>query len=381
MKHISFFVITLLLAISFSCSEKNSAASIDAQPSNEFDLKSPETPKKAPRKVRIQKIAPGSITGKMFFNAVIEAERDVSVTSKTTGEIVEMNYDIGSFVKKGAVLAVIEYDIQRTSLDLAELNLKQAQLNFTLKEKVFERDRLLFQNKAITAEQFDVSENGFQLAELSLNQSKTALANATVNYNNCFIKAPFDGIVVERPVQQGQYVNIGIAVLRIVDTANLQVVVGMTPDDLLVYKKYKTKDVEIILPNSKIVPGTIKGVADAPDRKTLLYSMKILFKSVKDEFDKYIVFPGMQLKVGIDAKIHKNTFLTSRNNLRLLGNRYIVYIMEGGKAVEKEVEIVSDLDKERIVRFKDGYSKPADLIVTGIEALSDGREVEVLEEK
>ncbi|HSW59651.1 MAG TPA: hypothetical protein VLJ60_02570, partial [bacterium] len=160
-----------------------------------------------------------------------------------------------------------------------------------------------------------------------------------------------------------------------------QVIVGMSPDDLLIYKKYKNKDVDIILPNDQIVPGIIKGVADAPDRKTALYSMKILFKSVKDENDKYIVFPGMQLKVAINAKVHKNVFLTSRNNMRLLGNKYIVYLIQDSKAVEKEVEIVSDIGKERVVRFTDGYSESADIIVSGLEALSDGREVEVLEEK
>jgi len=87
------------------------------------------------------------------------------------------------------------------------------------------------------------------------------------------------------------------------------------------------------------------------------------------------------LKVAIDSKVHKNAFLTSRNNMRLLGNRYIVYIIKEGKAVEKEVEIVSDIGKERVVRFSDGYSEPSELIISGLEALSDGREVEVLEEK
>ncbi|HNZ54216.1 MAG TPA: efflux RND transporter periplasmic adaptor subunit [bacterium] len=382
MKHLLLFISVFVFLLATSGCSKDSEGTVTekqdgaAVPENKSGVQ-----KRAPRKVRIQKIAPGDITGKIFFNAVIEAERDVTVTSKTTGEIIEMNYDIGSFVKKGVTVAVIEYDLQRTALDQAELNLKQAELAFALKEKVFQRDRKLFENKAITAEQFDASENGYQSSELSLNQAKTSLQNATVNYNNCFIKAPFDGIVVERPVQQGQYVSIGTAIARIVDTANLQVVVGMSPDDLLIYKRYKNKDVGIILPNDQVVPGTVKGVADAPDRKTSLYSMKILFKSVKDENDKYIVFPGMQLKVAIDSKVHKNAFLTSRNNMRLLGNRYIVYIIKEGKAVEKEVEIVSDIGKERVVRFSDGYSEPSELIISGLEALSDGREVEVLEEK
>ncbi|HSW59150.1 MAG TPA: efflux RND transporter periplasmic adaptor subunit, partial [bacterium] len=220
MKYISFTLIAAVFIISFSCSKENAVTDADVKKES-GGTEQVSVPKRVPRKVRIEKIVPGDITGKIFFNAVIEAERDVAVTAKATGEIVEMNNDIGSFVRKGDTVAVIEFDIQKNALDQAELNLKQAQLNFSLKEKVFQRDRTLFENKALTAEQFDASENGYQLAELSLNQAKTGLQNATVNYNNCFIKAPFDGIIVERPVQRGQYVVIGSSVARIVDTANL----------------------------------------------------------------------------------------------------------------------------------------------------------------
>ncbi len=145
MKHLLLFISAFVFLLATSgCSKDTAGTALEKQDGAAVPENTAGVQKRAPRKVRIQKIVPGDVTGKIFFNAVIEAERDVTVTSKTTGEIIEMNYDIGSFVKKGATVAVIEYDLQRTSLDQAELNLKQAELTFALKEKVFQRDRKLF---------------------------------------------------------------------------------------------------------------------------------------------------------------------------------------------------------------------------------------------
>lgn len=373
MKHCLIFLLILFIS-AVSCSENSGSQSDSPDPVP--DGQTSQTKKNPPRKVRVEQITPGDVTSKIYFNAVIEAQRDVTVNSKITGEIVQMNFDIGSFVRKGDVVAAVEYDVQKTALDQAGLNLKQAELNFSLKEKIFSRDRKLFENKAISKESFEISETGYLTAELALNQAKTSLATAEINYSNCFIKAPFDGVIAERPVQLGQYVTIGTVIARIVDIANLQVVVGLTYEELLTYKKYKNKDMSIILPDGSTAPGSVRGVAEAPDRKTGLYSMKVLFASVKDEHERYVVFPGMQLKVSMNGHVHKKAFLTSRTNIRLLGSKYVVYVSQNGKAVEREVELITDDGKLRIVRFSDGSESAFRLIVTGIDALTDGREIE-----
>lgn len=376
MKHCLIFLLILSI-FTVSCSD--SSGSQTDSPDPVPDGQASQTKKNPPRKVRIEQITPGDVTSKVYFNAIIEAQRDVTVNSKITGEIVQMNFDIGSFVRKGDVVAAVEYDVQKTALEQAGLNLKQAELNFSLKEKIFSRDRKLFENKAISKESFEISETGYLTAELALNQAKTSLATAEINYSNCFIKAPFDGVIAERPVQLGQYVTIGTVIARIVDIANLQVVVGLTYEELLTYKKYKNKDMSIILPDGSTAPGSVRGVAEAPDRKTGLYSMKVLFASVKDEHERYVVFPGMQLKVAMNGQIYKKAFLTSRTNIRLLGSKYVVYVSQNGKAVEKEVELIADDGKLRIVRFADGSESVFRLIITGIDALTDGREIEEME--
>jgi len=374
-------IIVLAFFILLSCNSKDKGAGKtsdqkDAQKTEDSQKDKKELP---PKKVKIREVKPGVIVGKTFFNAIIEAQKDVSVTAKTNGEIVKMNFDLGTFVRKGDTLAVIEYDIQKATLENAQIVLEKAELNYELQTKIFNRNKELFDQKAISQESFELSENNLKNEELGLNQAKTSLETSKVNYSNCFMKASFDGVVVNRPVQLGQYVNIGTAIARVVDTKNLQAIVGLNHLDLLNYKKYNKKNVEVILPDETIIPGKIKGVAEAPDRNTSLYSMKIVFQSKKDEnTNKRIVFPGMQLKVALPGEEYKRSFKISRNSMRLIKKKYYIFIENNGKSVEKEVEVIADISKMHVARLKDVSVGNFKLIITGLDALADGRSVEVI---
>jgi membrane fusion protein, multidrug efflux system len=377
--------LTILVLLLSSCSGKDGDTTRETEGGSEDgNLQKGEgrgRGDQSPRKVRVKEINPETLTRKIFLNGMIEAQRDVTVTTKTTGEIISLNFDLGKFVKRGETLAVIEHDLQKNALDQAETSLKQAELNHELRKNIFERDSKLYDNKALSKEQYEISENSLSVAELSLEQARTALQTAKVNYDNCFVKAPFDGVVADRPVQQGQYVTIGTPVARVVDTANLQVIVGLNQNDLLVYKKQRKPDVDVIISDSLTIPGTVVGVGDAPDKKTSLYSMKIVFKSILDEDNRRIIFPGMQIRVAIRAQGYPRSFYINRSNMRLAGRDYFVFVEKEGKSVRKEIEVLADAGNEWIVRLKEEGEKSFRLIVSGIEALNDGRAVEIVESK
>ncbi len=375
----------IFLTVMISCSKQREADSQQegGKPEKESVQRGPGRREKdtSPRKVRVRNIKTENLTRKIYLNGIIEAQRDVTVTTKTTGEIVSLNIDLGQYVKNGETIAVIEHDLQKNALEQAQVSLKKAELNYELRKKIFERDRNLYENKALSREQYDLSENSLINAELALEQARTAKMTARVNYDNCFIKAPFSGVIADRPVQQGQYVTIGSPVARVVDTANLQVIVGLTQNDLLVYRQRRKRDVTVVISDSLTIPGTVVGVGDAPDKRTSLYSMKIIFKGVLDDENRRVVFPGMQAKVGIKAEVFPLSFYLRRNEMRLISDRYYAFIEKDGKTLQKEIEVLADVGDMWIARFKDKKEKRFNLIVSGIEALSEGRAVEIVEEQ
>lgn len=368
-------IISALMLALFSCGTKDK--------SEKPPEKASATPKiEEGKKVEVRKITPQNINGKTFFNAVVQAQKDIAITAKATGEVIQVHFDLGKFVKKGDLLVVIENDRQRTLLNQAKLSLEQAELNHELKQKLFAREKKLFEQKVISQEAYDLSENSYKTTELLLDQSKASVETAQINYNNCFVKAPFSGVIVTRLAQKGEYVAMGSAIARLVDTKNLQVIVGLTHIDLLKYKKNQHKDVEIILSDKSVLRGKIRGVAEAPDKQTSLYSMKILFESKKDtKTKKRLVFPGMQLTVALRGEEHKNSFKISRNSMKFIKNQYFIFIAEDGKAIKKEIEIITDIARMNIARFTDGSTKAVNMITTGIDALTDGKKIEIVKEQ
>lgn len=374
MKQLSIISI-IICALLLSCNAEKKKKSMD---------ETPDTTQKTeqPKKVEVRKITPQTTAGKTFFNTVVEAQKDISITAKSTGEIIKVTFDLGKFVRKGDLLAVIENDVQKASLHQAKLALEQAELNLNLKQKSFERERELFEKKVISQEAYELVENSYKTTLLLVDKSKASVETAQVNYNNCFVKSPFSGVIVNRSIQRGQYVSRGSAVARIVDTQNLQAIVGLTHLDLLNYKKHQRKDVEILLSNNTLIHGKIRGVAEAPDKQTSLYSMKIVFESKKDKkIQKRVVFPGMDVTVALFEKEYENSFSISRSSMKFIKNRYYIFVEKEGKARKKEIVILTDIATLRIARFSDNSAEPFNIITTGIDALSDEKAVEIVKKQ
>src|SRR5208282_3890582 len=54
-------------------------------------------------------------------------------------------------------------------------------------------------------------------ANQRLSAAKEAVEDAQLNYDYCFVHAPFDGYVTNLNISEGQYANTGVPVLTLVD--------------------------------------------------------------------------------------------------------------------------------------------------------------------
>ncbi len=237
------------------------------------------------------------------------------------------------------------------------------------------RDKTLFDEKGISEEQYEASLASLEQAKLAVEQAKKSRDIARINYNYCFAKAPFKGMVVSTPSQLGQFVTTGTPIARIVDTEHLFVTIGVTYSDLINIKKKDNGSVELIFPDNSKGEGSIIGIAHAPDKNTALYSVKIGIKKA----GKSQIFPGTSVKVAIAAQRYKESFEVERSFLNLKDETYYIFIAEGNKAIEKEVVLESDNSSSFVVSLKDKSKKEFRIITTGQEALKDGQRIEIME--
>ncbi len=127
------------------------------------------------------------------LEGLIEPWETVSFSSQVPGILEKVNVERGAWVKRGAVIAQLKSDVERTDVQLA-----QARVDFG-KRKI-ERHEKLYEKKLVSAHDKDELETETRLAEITLKEAEAKL-------NLLSIKSTIDGVVVERASSPGEYVG------------------------------------------------------------------------------------------------------------------------------------------------------------------------------
>ncbi len=144
-----------------------------------------------PRVVRVARPEPVSVEN--GYPSSLYIEEDVVVTARTSGLIEQVLFDRGDTVRAGEALAVLETDLATREVEIAAQDLRLA-------EAEFDRVRSLHDQEV-------VSPHEFLEAEIARDQAISRLEWARAQLERCTVRAPFDGVVVERWAVAGQRVQ------------------------------------------------------------------------------------------------------------------------------------------------------------------------------
>jgi HlyD family secretion protein len=182
----------------------------------------------------------------------IKPKTYVNVGATAFGRITHLDVKEGDHVKKGQILARIEnvqpeanVDAQKASINsattdvssymaaekTAEANVEHAKADLEQKQLDWSRAQSLYQQQLIAKQDFDAKKAAYDLAVATLAQSNAAVTQAIAQTNSARAKvvntqamlrsnvdalektvsvAPFDGIVTNLPVREGETVVVGI---------------------------------------------------------------------------------------------------------------------------------------------------------------------------
>ena len=147
-----------------------------------------------------------------FLEGLIEPHKVVDVSSQVPGVLDEVTVDRGTQVKKDEVVAQLMSGLERVTVNLAS-----AQLAFAKRRA--ERNAELFEKEMLSAHERDEMDTEIELADLQLKQAQERLNMRT-------IRSPIQGVVVERYRSSGEFAS-EEPVLKIaqLDPLNVEVIV------------------------------------------------------------------------------------------------------------------------------------------------------------
>ena len=127
----------------------------------------------------------------IYATFTVEPLKDAKLAFISSGIVDKVNVDIGSYVKKGEILAQLENSDIKALLDITRTALKYAKKDYERQIKIKE---------LIDEAKFDGVANRYENA-------KNQLAYQKALYNKTFLRAPFDGVIYEKEVEKGDAVS------------------------------------------------------------------------------------------------------------------------------------------------------------------------------
>lgn len=288
----------------------------------------------------------------------VNANQVIDIKSEVPGKVLSLNVALGDYVRKGQTIARIDNTIRALSLDNAEQKLADAKQNLV-------RYQNLYEGGAASKAQYDQYKLAYETAENQLAQARKELSNAVVT-------APVSGIISEKALEAGAFVNVASPIVTIVDISQLKVKLKVAEKDV-----YELKTGDPVTITASVLPGqTFEG--------------KIAFISPKgDEAHNYpveisIENSGKKLKAGtyVDIAFNRKSAVPSlqipREALTGSVKDAKVYVVDNtNRASLRKIAIGNE--NGMWLEVLDGLKEGESVVTTGHINLSDNAEVNIIQ--
>ena len=156
--------------------------------------------------------------------AVVEAVRQSTVSAQVTGRVVDLRFDVGDRVDKGAVIARIDERAVAQVAAAAEAQVREAEATMLAARQTLDRTRQLFTQKFVSQASLDKADTDFRAAEARYKSVLAGAGAAATERSFTTVVAPYGGIVLARHVQLGEMAAPGKPLLTGFDPSSLRAV-------------------------------------------------------------------------------------------------------------------------------------------------------------
>ncbi|HXG45494.1 MAG TPA: efflux RND transporter periplasmic adaptor subunit [Gemmatimonadales bacterium] len=164
----------------------------------------------------------GTLRSGPAISGTLAAERAATLRAEVSGSVLEVMVEQGQPVARGQPLLRIDDAAIRDGYQAARSALRAAELSADLARRNAERAAALAQAGAIAERDLETARWNETSAAAQLADARTRLAQAEQQLARTVVRAPFAGVVSERPVNAGDVVQVGTALVTVVDPSRLK---------------------------------------------------------------------------------------------------------------------------------------------------------------
>ena len=318
-----------------------------------------------PATVSVAKVKAGRVAPQSEFIATIFYQEISETASETSGLAAAVRFEEGQRVKKGQVLVALGSEILRKKLQAARSTYEQILSELEIARIDLKRREKLFAKKSISEQTYDEKRYrviGSEKQAAALNAQVEQLA---IELEKKIIRAPFDGVVITRHVDRGEWIAEGetVAVIGKDDIVDL---VAELPEQTIPYIKIGMQ--VSAAANGQEFSGTVNAIVPKGDVSTRTFPVKIRTSN------QFSLIEGMSAKVTLPKGEIKQALMVPRDAVITKFGQTVVFTAENATATMLPVQIIGFEGLDAGIAAP-GLKEGIFVVVEGNERLNNGQAV------
>jgi len=294
-----------------------------------------------------------------------------TIAAEVGGRITSLYVDDGAPAARGQ--RVLEIDPERRNLEVRASSAgdKEARAALVEADRAAQRVRMLFKSNVASQSQLDQAETALELARSRVEAASARLAETQRAQRDAEVCAPFDGMIAQRYVSVGEFVQPGTRLFELVALDPIEV-------------EFRISEID----SSRVKPGQVVGVRVAPYPDEVFEATVTVVAPTIDPTTRTLRVkgtlpnPGTRLRPGLFARADLG--VARREGVLMIPEEAVLQRSDGevvfrtieGKRVERRV-VKTGAVKDGRIEVVEGLSAGDKVVVRGHMALVDGAVISV----
>lgn len=324
-----------------------------------------------PARVAVAKVFEKEVAPTTSLVGVVDFDQNAGISSEISGLMVKHQMVEGQVVRKGDVL--VQLNTEFLEKDIGVIDQQVAQLNVRIEKtrKNLKRFETLFKEDATSEKDYD--DLAFSLKELQAERASLQVTRAKkkLELKKSQIRAPFDGLVVERYKDIGEWISPADPVCRLAAVKQTVIKVPVS-EGLIRYVKTGQAVAVTIEALKRDFDGRIRAIVPKVDPKSKTFELKIGVDYVQG------LLQNMSASVNVPSGHKKMLKMIKRDALVRFQGKQFVYSVKEGKAKILPVQVAA-VDGEYLGVEAPYISAGMPVVVDGNERLQPEQAVQIVD--